>query len=307
MPILLLTTRRRPCRLPLAAALVLAPLSASFAQQQFYDALARTCTGAALAMLQSRSCQTCHTSSPGRESSSTATTATAAAYRNSGFSAAVACATLAPAEGANRAPSLTLSPPGSRRAARVGDTVTITARGRDPDRDPVTLSVANLPADATFDPIAGIFRWTPTAPATANLLFRATDRPANGAEPKSKSQAVTLAVARNQPPVLDTLRSPVTVKAGRTVRLSLAAADPDAKDKLKFSFGLDEAGASTQPPGATLQTRPKSPGSRKFNARFQWKAEAALAGTTVTVRFLATDNAPEPLQDEQAVEFRVVP
>lgn len=300
------TARERTSGFSVAILLSLAAGPEALAQPQYFDLLSRTCSGAALAALNSKRCQTCHNSAPGGESTASATTAVARAFRESNYSASVACGLLAPASSNPSAPTLTLVPPGSRHVFSPGETVTITAIGRDPDGSQVVLTATGLPAGATFDAATGVFRWTPVESTTARVVFTVTDQPNDRTAAKSRSQEVTLTVAANGAPVFDALASPQTLKVGRLFKLRLSAADPDAGGKVKFSFGRDEGGASTKPTGAKLKARPKTRNPPRFNAQFLWKPKPNQVGTH-TVRFLATDNDPQPMQAEQVVELRVLP
>lgn len=93
----------------------------------------------------------------------------------------------------NTAPVLTLT----TEAATITENqpLTVTANASDADADPVTLSVSELPAGASFNPTTGLFSWTPqlVTPGTLSVIFTASDNFA------SVSKTLTITYNRTNP------------------------------------------------------------------------------------------------------------
>ena len=180
------------------------------AQQQYFDALSRTCAGEAKQLLTTRSCQTCHTSSAGRESGSNANTAVALAFNSSGKSAAAACAALAPAvtvpQANHAAPVMGTLPIAVTLPAGKLYRFTLTATDADPgsrvrfsfrseagSAKPAGAKLKSLPRKS--GKFSAVFSWKPKrsqAGQTFTLIFTATDndRPAH-----SVTQAVAFSIS----------------------------------------------------------------------------------------------------------------
>ncbi|HND23400.1 MAG TPA: putative Ig domain-containing protein, partial [Rhodocyclaceae bacterium] len=94
----------------------------------------------------------------------------------------------------------------------------------DPDGDPLTYSVTNLPAGASFDAVKGLFTWTPnifSAGDYPNVRFAVSDGMAESAE------TVTISVQNtNQAPILVSL-FPQTGREGAQVQFQLTVGDVD--------------------------------------------------------------------------------
>lgn len=87
-----------------------------------------------------------------------------------------------------------LGPIGDRRLI-VNRRNTFTVSAVDPDG--YSLSAANLPVGASFNPATGVFDWTPTATGSHAVSFTATDHSAAGL---SSTETVTLTVTAAPPP-----------------------------------------------------------------------------------------------------------
>lgn len=92
----------------------------------------------------------------------------------------------------NRAPELAAI---GDKEVQAGKTLSFTVAATDPDADPLTYAVQNLPAGATFDSTTGAFSWTPAdadAGSHAGITFSAQD---NGTPPLSGTEAITITVS----------------------------------------------------------------------------------------------------------------
>lgn len=96
----------------------------------------------------------------------------------------------------NRAPVFTIVPP---QEVLETELVTFTMSVTDPDGDTVTLLASSAPAGSTFDPVTGLFSWTPTLADEGNYVatFIATD---NGSPAESSVISVTITVGDNPTP-----------------------------------------------------------------------------------------------------------
>lgn len=127
--------------------------------------------------------------------------------------------------------------------------ITFTVSASDPDipGNTLTLLASGMPQGAVFDPLTGVFSWTPSetqGPGTYSVSFTVVD---NGIQPLSDTETVTISVNEfNLAPVL----SPVgdkTVNEQTTITFQARASDPDVPAQtLTFSLG------SGAPTGATI-------------------------------------------------------
>jgi len=186
---------------------------------------------------------------------------------------------------ANRPPVLNLPGP---QTVQVGNTLNITASASDPDAgDTVSLSAANLPANANFspnpatgNPATGHLTFTPS-PAQAGQIysvsFTAIDN--HGATVSGSLQiTVTSGGSGNRPPVIN-LPGSQTVQAGNTLTFAISGSDPDSGDSVTLT-------ASGVPANAGFNQTSGNPA----NGQFSFTPAASQAGQTYTVTFIATDN-----------------
>ncbi len=121
-----------------------------------------------------------------------------------------------------------------------GDTVTFVVIARDPDLPPdnLTLSAADLPAGATFDPTTGVFEWVTSeidGPSTTVITVTATD---DGTPNLAASRPVSVTVNEvNTDPVL-------------------AAIEPAPGDGLPGGGGAGASDAFLVPEGTTFSVTP---------------------------------------------------
>ena len=96
--------------------------------------------------------------------------------------------------GVNRAPVLAAI---GNKSVDAGSPLTFTVCATDPDTTRLTYSAANLPPNATFNPVTRTFAWTPadSQAGTYTVTFRVTD----GSSGDSESVSFTVAEKAVQP------------------------------------------------------------------------------------------------------------
>lgn len=112
--------------------------------------------------------------------------------------------------------------------------LSFTVTASDPDSDPVTLSVSDLPAGASFNPATGQFSWTPgeAQQGTYSVTFTAAD---DGTPALSDSETITITVNEvNDAPVADDF-SVTTTTTSITINVLVHASDVDYGDTLVVS------------------------------------------------------------------------
>jgi hypothetical protein len=142
--------------------------------------------------------------------------------------AAFAVAVVAPPD---RAPTISGTPATSVLA---GTAYSFTPTASDPDGNPLTFSVSNLPSWATFAAASGAISGTPTAGNVgtfANIVITASDGTLTSSLP---AFSITVAAPANPPPTIS--GTPATsVNAGSAYAFTPAAADPN-HNTLTFSI-----------------------------------------------------------------------
>lgn len=212
----------------------------------------------------------------------------------------------------NKPPKLKLTPSNNSpnkksRMIDEGETQTVKVVASDPDRDVVTLDATGLPPGALWTPgsgklATGQFSWTP-GPGTAatqptvTVVFSATDSPRNGASPLTRTEAFTLTVGQNSPPVLDNVQAPPAA-VGKRLKLKITASDRDG-DQLKF---LPTAGL---PEGARFKASRSKRGS--ISGTLTWKPRADQVDQEFRVTFTVQDNFVNPAQGSTEVLLKAVP
>ena len=170
------------------------------------------------------------------------------------------------ATGDNRAPSLNKI---GEKIIEVGQQLVIEPKGSDPDGDALFYTLYGAPAEATWDPQAARFEWTPTHVTKAvHLTFRVSD----GSESDQEVVVVRVeAETENLPPAFQPVSDQV-LEVGKELALQLQASDPNG-DTLTF-------GANNLPLGASLH---------EPTGQFLWKPLASQEGSTHAVEFSVTD------------------
>ena len=182
----------------------------------------------------------------------------------------------------------TLNVPGAQ-TVQVGSTLNFIVTGSDPDAgDTVTLSAANVPANATFNqasgnPANGQFSFTPSqsqSGQTFTVNFSATD---NHGSSVSRSVQITVTSGpppANNPPAL-ILPGPQTVQVGTTLTFGVSATDPDNGDTVTLT-------GSNPPAGATITPNPAT--GNPANSQFSFTPSQNQVGQTFVVNYTATDS-----------------
>jgi hypothetical protein len=175
----------------------------------------------------------------------------------------------------NRAPAL-----GSvaDRSVAPGSTLTFIVTASDSDVPPqaLTFSLAGAPNNATIDPAAGVFTWTPTASQVGTWALQVCV--SDGSLHACRS--FTVWVGTNRPPVIDSLGVPSTSYLAWDERLAFAvvAHDPDGSPSW-LSYALIGA-----PKGASISS----------TGAFTWTPAGSQIGSYV-IGVRVTDGGSPPL------------
>jgi PKD repeat protein len=196
---------------------------------------------------------------------------------------ALACLWAMPAQMvyANNPP--VLEPIGSQSVSE-GSFLGFHVAASDPDGDALAYLASSLPPGAAFDPVTGLFSWTPQfdQAGTYEVTFTVTDGL------MSDSEVVTIIVAdTNRPPLLEPIGNQ-SVSEGNLISFNVAASDPDG-DAVTFSADL-----SALPPGAAFDPAA---------GLFTWTPQYGQAGTYAVV-FTVTDSGS--ISDSETVTIFVV-
>jgi Ca2+-binding RTX toxin-like protein len=168
----------------------------------------------------------------------------------------------------------------------------------------VTLSVADLPAGATFDPATGKFAWTPNATqqGTYTVVFTATD---DGAPAAASSGSVLLTVRDvNRPPTLDEIADPPLLAEDASLQSLLLTGidDGDASTAQTLAFSV-----ASEP--AHLLTDLAIDYSEGSTATLSYRPAAQASGSavvTITLVDAGNDNALGTADDRRAERSFVV-
>jgi hypothetical protein len=171
------------------------------------------------------------------------------------------------------------------KVTKAGNLLTFTISASDPNEETLHFSAADLPADASFDPVTATFSWVPGPTQLGNhqVTFTVTDPGL-----LSDSETITIVVGDNNPPVLDPIGNK-RVAEGDTLTFTVSATDPEGHN-LFYS-------ASNLPSGANFD-----PVTRTFT----WTPNYTQAGTYTGVRFRVVDDGVPAGEDEEAITITVV-
>jgi photosystem II stability/assembly factor-like uncharacterized protein len=157
--------------------------------------------------------------------------------------------------------------------------------------DTLALSASPLPSNASFDPLTGIFSFTPdyTQAGIYNVTFAVSDGFAND------SEKITITVKNvNQPPVLNPIGNRI-VDEGSELAILISANDPDGDTLIYSALGLP-TGATFDPATRIFKWRPGfnvAPlgGNQNFNLIFMAK-DPVGASVSEEVKITVSDVQP---------------
>ncbi len=180
---------------------------------------------------------------------------------------------------------------------RVGQVLQFAVSAHDPEDEPITYSVFNLPTDATFQNSSRLFSWTPKPRdiGTHIITFRASDGI------KYADQDVTITVqeesvvaAVNHAPTFVNFNPPIKARVGQLYSYDLQAIDADA-DNLTFAFVAEPSNATMSSLTGVVQWVPTA-AQLGFN---KFKVTVTDGKSTTPIEFLvfvenAFTSAPAP-------------
>ncbi len=198
-----------------------------------------------------------------------------------------------------------LSPIGNKEV-NWGATLSFKVHAYDPEGELMNFECTPLPSGATLTPDPAspatdyIFAWTPTQAQVGSypLTFRVTD---SGTPQLSDSEAVTIAVGDNHPPVINPIGDK-SVDAGQTLQFTVSGSDPDGQG-LTWSCYLWVLN-----PVTGRYQKQDLPAGAEFNAvsrTFTWQPGYAQSGTYTGVTFEAQDNGVPKMSATQAITITV--
>ena len=146
----------------------------------------------------------------------------------------------------------------------------------DPDGDPLTYSVTNLPSGATFNAQTGAFAWTPVPgqAGTYTVTFRAGDGAATALMPVSIIIAHTA-----QTPVLVPINNQNTSE-GVPLQFTISAGDLDNVPLSYSAVGSLPAGATFNATTQTFSWTPSTGQAGDYTLTFQVASTEGLSATT---------------------------
>ena len=156
------------------------------------------------------------------------------------------------------------------KTVAVDANLAFTVTATDPNGDPITYSVSNLPTGATFNTTTGAFSWTPTGsqgPGVYKVTFSASD----GNTTTSEEVPITVTGGTNTAPVITPIPNK-TIAVGNQLTFTVTATD-DASQTLTYT-------ATNHPPGATFDA-----GTHVFT----WTPTSAQGPGVYTVNFQVSD------------------
>ena len=182
----------------------------------------------------------------------------------------------------NRAPTISGSPATSVQATQA---YSFQPAASDPDNDPLTYSITNRPAWATFSTSTGRLSGTPTAANVgnyANIVVSVSDGRASAS---LSAFSINVTAAPNRAPTIS--GSPATsVTAGSAYTFTPTASDPD-QDTLGFTIQNRPAWASFDTATGRLSGTPTSANAGAYSniviSVSDSRASASLPAFTITV------------------------
>lgn len=165
----------------------------------------------------------------------------------------------------------------------------------DPDNDPLTYSVSNLPSGATFDTDLHIFTWKPTYSQAGKYVvtFSVTD----GTNPVSMDIIITVNNVNRAPEITTPMQNQNVTVHNVPVEFSFqyAGSDPDG-DALSWTLAAGPTGAAISNTGLFTWT----PKADQANSQFQVSVRLSDGTASVTSSATLTTGAIVGIDDEMS-------
>jgi len=199
----------------------------------------------------------------------------------------------------NRAPVLATI---GNQTVNENEMLSFTLSATDPDGDSITFSATNTPAGSIFNPVTGVFSWTPTYNDGGNytdIEFTVTD---DGTPIELDMELITITVGDvNRAPVISNIGSQ-TILETELLTFTLSATDPDG-DSITYSATNTPAGSIFNPATGVFSWTPTLSDEGVYIATFiatdnGTPAESAAIDVVITVG----DNPTPTEQAEDLVE-----
>ena len=172
---------------------------------------------------------------------------------------------------ANRAPELAAI---GNKSVFPGTELRFTARGTDPDGQPLSFSANTLPAGAQFDAASGEFSWTPT-PTQIGQFGPIRIQVSDGSLTDFEDISISVSTVNTAPQLIGLTDK--LAKIQQTLTLTFSADDPEG---LPVSIT-----ASALPQGSTFSATTAAPAV----ATFRYTPPLSAVGSVVSMTFTATD------------------
>ena len=186
----------------------------------------------------------------------------------------------------NRAPTISGTPTGS---VTTGTAYSFTPTAADADQNPLTFSIANKPAWATFSASTGRLNGTPATANVgnyANIMISVSDGRASASLP---AFAINVQAPPNRAPTINGT-PPASVTAGAAYSFTPSAADPD-NDTLGFTVANKPAWAAFDTATGRLSGTPTSQNVGTFSGIVITVSDGKTGGNASLTAFTITVNA----------------
>jgi hypothetical protein len=186
----------------------------------------------------------------------------------------------------NQPPTISGSP---ATTATTGVAYSFTPSASDPDQNPLSYSIANKPAWATFSTSTGRLSGTPAAANVgnyANIVISVSDGRASASLP---AFAINVQAAPNRAPTI-TGTPPTSVTAGTAYTFTPSASDPD-NDSLGFTIANKPTWAAFDTATGRLSGTPTSQNVGSFSGIVITVSDGKSGGTASLAAFTITVNA----------------
>jgi hypothetical protein len=186
----------------------------------------------------------------------------------------------------NRAPTISGTPTGS---VTTGTAYSFTPTAADADQNPLTFSIANKPAWATFNASTGRLNGTPVTANVgnyANIMISVSDGRASASLP---AFAINVQAPPNRAPTINGT-PPASVTVGAAYTFTPSASDPD-QDTLGFTVANKPTWAAFDTATGRLSGTPTSQNVGAFSGIVITVSDGKTGGTASLAAFTITVNA----------------